>query len=93
MCIFTCAIAGALNIIIAAVKRCYQNVRRSFMEGQDGKENYVEEQSKRRYRARRQRVCIICLTGFFGGGVGMREDYIVGALEQGLLERESLVQK
>lgn len=70
MCIFTCAIAGALNIIIAAVKRCYQNVRRSFMEGQDGKENYVEEQSKRRrYRARRQRVCIICLTGF-GGGLG-----------------------
>ena len=50
--------------IIAAVKRCYENVRRSFMEGQDGKENYVEEQSKRRrYRARRQRVHIINFMG------------------------------
>ena len=61
------------------------------MEGQDGKEKYVKEQSKRRYRARRQRVCITCLTGFWGGGLG--KDYIVGALEQGLLERESLVQE
>ena len=42
---------------VAAVKRCYQNIRRTEMEQQDGKEEYVELQSKRRrYRSRRERV-------------------------------------
>ena len=41
---------------VAAVKRCYQNIRTE-MEQQDGKEEYVELQSKRRrYRSRRERV-------------------------------------
>ena len=44
--------------ILAAVKRCYQNLRRTHIESGLGKENYVENQSKqRKYRSRRQRVC------------------------------------
>lgn len=45
---------------IAAAKRCYENVRRTFLEQQAGKEQFVEEQSKRRkYRSRRERVIYI----------------------------------
>ena len=45
------------NFHIVAVKRCYQNVRRSETEQQDGNEEYVELQAKRRkYRSRRERV-------------------------------------
>ena len=41
---------------IAATKRCYENLRRTFLE-QAGKEEFVEQQSKRRkYRSRRERV-------------------------------------
>ena len=46
-------------IIIVAVRRCYENLRRIFLEQQSGKENFVENQSKRRkYRSRRERVGI-----------------------------------
>lgn len=42
---------------IAATKRCYENLRRTFLEQQAGKEEFVEQQSKRRkYRSRRERV-------------------------------------
>ena len=48
-CIFIC--------IIVAVRRCYENVRRTFLEHQSGKEDVIEEQAKRRkYRSRRDRV-------------------------------------
>ena len=41
----------------AAVRRLYQNLRRSYNEAQLGKECYVESQSKqRKLRSRRQRV-------------------------------------
>ena len=40
-----------------AIKRCYENIRRTFLEQQSGKEDFVEQQSKRRkYRSRRERV-------------------------------------
>lgn len=46
-----------LSFHSAAVKRCYESIRRNYMERQDGKEEYVHQQSKRRkYRSRRQRV-------------------------------------
>ena len=47
---FTC-------IYAVAVKRCYENNRRTFLEQQSGKEDFVEQQSRRRkYRSRRERV-------------------------------------
>ena len=47
----------ASSFIAAAVKRLYENVRRLYVEQGSGKENYVENQTKRRkYRSRRQRV-------------------------------------
>ena len=52
-----CCAKLSTYIIIAAIKRLYQNVRRTFVEQSEGKEEYVENQSKRRkYRSRRQRV-------------------------------------
>lgn len=52
-----------VSIAAVAIKRCYENARRNFKEQQDGMENYVEAQSKkRRYRAHRQRVGLV---GFF----------------------------
>lgn len=40
-----------------AVKRCYENIRRTFNEQQSGKQEFTEQQSKRRkYRSCRQRV-------------------------------------
>ncbi len=40
-----------------AVRRYYENLRRSFLEEQSGKRDYVEDQSNRRkYRSRRERV-------------------------------------
>ena len=45
------------TIFAVAIKRGYQNIRRQWTEGQEGKENYVESQAKKRkYRSRRQRV-------------------------------------
>lgn len=40
-----------------AVKRCYENIRRTFLEQQSEKKDFAEKQAKRRkYRSRRQRV-------------------------------------
>ncbi|XP_064387320.1 uncharacterized protein LOC135335704 [Halichondria panicea] len=42
--------------IKVAVKRCFENLRRQHLQQQDGKEEFAEEQSKRRkYRSRRER--------------------------------------
>ena len=44
-------------MLLVAVKWCYESLRRTYLEEQEGKEDYVENQSKRRrYRSRRQRV-------------------------------------
>ena len=44
-------------LYVAAVKRCYQSLRRAETEQQDDKAEYVELQAKRRkYRSRRERV-------------------------------------
>lgn len=44
-------------IYVAATKRCYENLRRTFLEQQAGKEEFVEQQSKRRkYRSHCERV-------------------------------------
>ena len=41
----------------AAIKRCYENIRRNHTEQKDGMEDYVINQAKKRkYRSRRQRV-------------------------------------
>ena len=49
-------------ITIVAVKQCYETCRRNFLEEQEGKEEYVEMQSKKRkYRSRRQRVYFFLL--------------------------------
>ena len=58
-----CNIMIALNFIdcsfSVSVKRCFESLRSSFNESKEGKEDYVEEQSKRRkYRSRRQRVSL-----------------------------------
>ena len=46
--------------VIVAVKRCYENLRRTLLEQQTGKENFIENQAKRRkYRSRRERVCTL----------------------------------
>ncbi len=46
-----------LGLCTAAVKRCYVGIRRNAIEHQEGKEEYLEDQAKRRkYRSRRQRV-------------------------------------
>ena len=40
-----------------AVKRCYENTRRTFLESQEEKKEFAENQAKcRKYRSRRQRV-------------------------------------
>ena len=51
---------GSLSLVVS-VKRCYEGVRRNFLETQEGKEDFVLDQSKRRkYRSRRQRVsCLL----------------------------------
>ena len=49
-----------LHKLKGAVKRLYESIRRNFMEQQEGKEDYVENQSKQcKYRSRRQRVCVV----------------------------------
>ena len=50
---------------VVAIKRCYENLRRSHLEHQDEKAEFAEGQAKRRkYRSRRERVlkwkCITC---------------------------------
>ena len=46
-----------LALIVVAVRRCYENLRRTYLEQQSGKEELVEQQAKRRkYRSRRERV-------------------------------------
>ena len=41
------------------VKRCYEGLRRNLLENQEGKEEYTEDQAKRRkYRSSRQRVSL-----------------------------------
>ena len=48
---------------LVAVRRCYENLRRTFLEHQSGKEDFLENQSKqRKYRSRRERVCVISIT-------------------------------
>ena len=48
-----------IYMCIAAVKRCYEGLRRNLLENQEGKEEYTEDQAKRRkYRSRRQRVSL-----------------------------------
>lgn len=40
-----------------AIKRCYENQRRTFLERQPGKEDFCREQGlNRKYRSRRERV-------------------------------------
>ena len=49
-------------IHIAAAKRCYENLRRTFLEQQAGKEEFIEQQSKRRkYRSRCERVNVFLM--------------------------------
>ena len=61
MTVHTMLLCLMVICIIAAAKRCFENERRTFREQQAGKEQYVEEQSKRRkYRSRRERVIRIC---------------------------------
>ena len=51
--------ANCNNHLTVAVRRCYENLRRVFLEHQSGKEDMVEHQSKmRKYRSRRERVNI-----------------------------------
>ena len=42
--------------MLVAVKQCYESLRRTYLEEQKGKEDYVENQFKRRYWSRCQRV-------------------------------------
>lgn len=47
-----------INAFVVAIKRCYENVRRSHLEEQNEKSEFTEQQAKRRkYRSRRER-CI-----------------------------------
>lgn len=49
----------AFLYILVAVRRCYENLRRTFNEQQSEKKDFAEEQAKRRkYRSRRERVVI-----------------------------------
>ena len=42
-------------MLLVAVNRCYESLRRTYLEEQEGKKDYVENQSKRgRYWSRRQ---------------------------------------
>ena len=36
-------------MLLVAVKQCYESLRRTYLEEQEGKKDYVENQSKRRY--------------------------------------------
>ena len=46
-----------IHYSLVAVRRCYENLRRTYLEQQSGKEDLVEQQAKRRkYRSRRERV-------------------------------------
>ena len=42
---------------VVAIKRCYENLRRTHLEQQPGKEDFCKEQGlNRKYRSRRERV-------------------------------------
>jgi hypothetical protein len=46
-----------LHTSTVAIKRCYENLRRTHLEQQPGKEDFCKEQSlTRKYRSRRERV-------------------------------------
>lgn len=46
-----------VKFLTVAVRRCYENLRRTFLEQKIGKEDFVESQAKRRkYRSRRERA-------------------------------------
>ena len=50
----------------AGIKRCFENLRRNYNEQKEGKEEYVETQSKRRkYRYRWQRVSYSAILIYF----------------------------
>ena len=52
------AIPRSFCSLLVAIKRCYENSRRTHLENQPGKEEFCREQGlNRKYRSRRERVC------------------------------------